>query len=886
MARTETYSLLFRTTARNTLRKFGEHCQMDQNVDLPSDEKSSSTVDSRNDRYSATKANAQILKPLLPDTPVKYGVSPAKAAQVERQCSTESEESSVSSDDNQLTVERSRTLIRSASPRRSASPMRRVQIGRSGFRRATALNIKSLNYFPARDKTFSNRDATANSSEDEGLEHPPKRSDSNVRISVQDAISLFENKQKDQTSDAQKRRSTLDAFPGTKKSVLRRWSAGTGESSTQDNPQIASENSVPITSDHSEAGEIPRSSLEAKDEPEFFAGDNHTVEAAKMDARLDTFEERMSNPVGSQAETLVIQREEKTEKLTASAEWNRQKELELNQMLRKMMECKPVRYRNIAPDSNRSQDVPRGRRGGVSDHYKEKRDEKLRGETAGRLAEKEAQPRAMQQILGQRKTEMTSASKCSLAKPQKSHKTVTQSVNPKKETSKPAVTKKALAKTSPAPTMRKSWSTTPSPRATTGTSPAKTPCGTPSTGTTPTRRRPQPAPSVPRSSPKEEISIQRPKNVKARPNDTKKSMKDMTEKKQQPSTKNGKTVKTKVQTPPGKDGSVVASKPSFYSKVTKKSSVVPLESKPFLRKGTGIGPGVGPVVIKTKEFPQPGETSENPEYLSEAQKHEVVTDSSGIVSQQQEEEEFEAVDTDAGLEPETHELSSQQKCEETVSSEQVAADFDDSFIMVREAVLKTEVEEETVISPTAWVEIEEHQDLPIPQDENRCEISYAANVAPVAISNPRIRHSLSQMLLEESAETDILEWGNAENPAAMVYQKDAPKGLKRLLKFARKSKADPNLTGWSSPPVFSEGEDDVEDSKAVSKKNADNLRRMTALHGKNYGQQKASLDESYEKDLAGPEIHSGTTTSSPCFASVLSVNIDFLLHFIGNCLCF
>ncbi|KAI8564420.1 hypothetical protein RHMOL_Rhmol03G0180200 [Rhododendron molle] len=847
---------------RNTLRKFVEHCQMDQNVDLPSDEKSPSTVDSRNDRYSATKANAQILKPSLPDTQVKYGVSPAKAAQVERQSSTESEESSASTDDDQPTVERSRTLIRSASPRRSASPMRRVQIGRSGSRRATALNIKSLNYFPARDKTFSNRDAAANSSEDEGLEHPPKRSDSNVRISVQDAISLFENKQKDQTLDAQKRRSTLDAFPGTKKSVLRRWSAGTGESSTQDNPQIASENSVQITSDHSEAGEIRRSSLEEKDEPEFFAGDNHPVEAAKMDEHLDTFEERTSNPVVNQAETLVIQTEEKTEKLTASAEWNRQKELELNQMLRKMMECKPVRYQNIAPDSNRSQDVPCGRRGGVSDRYKEKRDKKLRGDTAGRLAEKEAQPRAMQQILGQRKTEMTSASKSSLAKPQKSHKTVTQSVNPKKEISKPAVTKKALAKTSPAPAMRKSWSTTPSPRATTGTSPAKTPCGTPSTGTTPTRRRPQPTPSVPRSSPKEEISIQQPKNVKARPNVTKKSMKDMTEKKQQPSTKNGKTVKTKVQTPPGKDGSVVASKPSFYSKVTKKSSVVPLESKPFLRKGTGIGPGVGPVVIKSKEFPQPEETSENPKNLSKAQKNEVITDSSGIVSQQQEEEEFEAVDTDAGLEPETHELSSQQKCEETVSSEQVAADFDDSFIMVREAVLKTEVEEETVISPTAWVEIEEHQDLPIPLGENRCEISYAANVAPVAISSPRIRHSLSQMLLEESAETDILEWGNAENPAAMVYQKDAPKGLKRLLKFARKSKADPNLTGWSSPPVFSEGEDDVEDSKAVSKKNADNLRRMAALHGKNCGQPKASLGESYEKDLAGPEIHSAHSNVS------------------------
>ncbi|XP_052180258.1 uncharacterized protein LOC127793546 isoform X2 [Diospyros lotus] len=867
---------------RNTLHKLAELSQMDQTLGLPSDKKSSSPIDSRNDRANKREGNNQTQKPLHSDTPVKYGVSPAKVAQVERQSSTESEESSYSSEEDQQAMERSRTLIRSASPRRSASPMRRVQIGRSGSRRSTALTIKSLNFFPARDRTLSYRDTTVNSSEEEGSEQPPKKTDSNVqRMSVQDAINLFESKQRDQNSDSQKRRSTLDALTGPNKSVLRRWSAGTGGSSTKS--ETVSENFVTMTSDNLEGVDISRSSQEEKPEPELISGDNNPVEAAKVETTLDTSEERIFDPIGDPAETIVTQQEENNEKLLASAEWTRQKEMELNQMLKKMMENKPVKYRTTAPNSKKkqdvlSQDVSQEQRGGFYDHYKGKRDAKLQRETAEKRAEREAQFKAMQQILDARKAEMASSNvkdfgrRSSPAKPQKLQKSLPQSANPKKESSKPAIAKKTLSKAPPAPALRKSWPSAPSPRATTGISPARTPCGTSSAGITPTRRKPQTAPSAPRSSPKTERSLHELKNVKASQNDNRKGLKSVTEKtekQQKPLPKNGKTAKPKVKTSPN-EGSTVSPKPSFYSKVTKKSTVVPVESKPFLRKGSGAGPGI----VKTKPS-QPDETLRNSANSIQAQEDEMIADTSNPIPKQ--EADLEPIKTPI-LESVTQ-VNSPQKCDDTVSSEQVV-NGDDNLMTTIESSLQTETEEESVISPTAWVEIEEHHDLPIPQDDSASQIASTANDAAVPVSSPRVRHSLSQMLLEESAEPDIIEWGNAENPPGMVYQKDVPRGLKRLLKFARKSRADPNLTGWSSPSVFSEGEDEFDESKAASKKNADNLLRKAGLHPKNYMQQKMSLGESFEKKSPGPEMISAQSATSK-FSSQSSSSHKLQDHFTG-----
>lgn len=852
---------------RKSFFKFVELNEESQSADPLKDDKSSFTHNSRNDNVNKKDGSTWTSKPVHSVIPIKYGVSPAKVAQIEREGSTESEEFSDSSDEYQTSAERSRTLIRSASPRRSASPMRRIQIGRTGSRRATALTIKSLNCFPARERVLSHRDIATNNSEDEGFEQPIKKPEINVqRISVQDAINLFESKQRDHATDIQKRRSLTNISICANKSVLRRWSSGMGEASSQCLPEIVSEDSFPETPKNVADDEISMSSVGVTLESECISRGHNLVEASEVDVGLEKGEEKAYDPIDIQADMNVlatdakeIQGEEIIGKLTASDEWNRQKEAELSQMLMKITENKPVRY--AKPQTSRNKKVSSEKRGGFYDHYREKRDEKLRGENAKRRAEKEVQFREMQQILNERKAEMASTNgndvgkKHAMRKPQKSHKSSSQPVNARKETSKPSVTKKVPSKASPLPATRKSWPSTPSPRAT-GASPGKIIC---SVGTTPARQKFNPAPSLPRPSPRVEKSQLGQRNVKDTRSDHDRNVKGVNEKRQERVTNSYKTTKTKVVRVSGDCSSIDSTKPSLYNKITRKSSVVPLESKPFLRKGSRGAPAIGPV-NKKKHSPQVEECPTNCQNLVEAQESEVIVNASDLVSQHQEGDVVSLGLHDV-IQSETQ-VNSDWQCGVTENFKPLAADGDNVFKIQEVSSSKSQVEEESIVSPMAWVEIEEHQELPIPCNVSTSQLASPANVEPVGLSI-RVRHSLSQMLQEESSEPDTIEWGNAENPPIMVCQKDAPKGLKRLLNFARKSKGDASSTGWSSPSVFSEGEDDAEESKPLSKRNADNFLRKAAIQAKNFAQQKTSLCESFERNLDARELLPGIFSSFP-----------------------
>ncbi|XP_022943178.1 uncharacterized protein LOC111447987 isoform X2 [Cucurbita moschata] len=705
-------------------------------------------------------------------TQVNYGVSPAKVAQVERQDSSESEES----DENGTLVERSRTMARSAPPRRSASPMRRVQIGRTGSRRAPVIMIRSLQ---TRDSSFSQGDIAANSDE-EGSEPTSKTADSNVgRISVQDAISLFESKQRNDASEVEKRRSLTSITIGANKFVLRRWSTGMGDASTKCHSELVSDEPDTISRDFDE--HVPKSK----------------VAEEKACTTAEVVELKASDPPETQAGSPISEPREVVEKVSANSEWSRRKEAELDQMMNKVMESKHVAQNNT--QVNRKKDACSEQRGELYDQYKAKRYEKRRAEEAKVRTNKEVKTKGMRRVADDRRSKIASAE----VNVTKKHATGKPEVLPPANLSKsekPSMIEKISSRTKPIAATRKSWPSS-------GITPASV---------NPTRPTAQPASLFNRSSAKTERSHVQKKNIKET-NDSTRNSRRVNEKKETMQTKIGTITKTKVSS---RDTNVPV-KSSIRHRIAKKSSIVPLESKSFHKGSRNSLDNSSPMANKTKpsKLSKTADSSKNSKKLTHDQEVEVADPDKGDAL------------SPARCDIET--VVNDEQDSEMLTSNVVDADHGDAIHLPNEEKSSLEIvaEGESMIPSKSIEEIEEFEEIPI---ENR-----------------PVRLSLSQMLQEDNNELDNNDWGTAENPPMMNYQRGAPKGFKRVLKFARKNKGEANMGGWSSPSVVSEGEDDSEESKSLNTKKMDSLLMKATL---NSGLVKASLDKSFDHD----KLYSGT----------------------------
>ncbi|KMT17394.1 hypothetical protein BVRB_2g038480 [Beta vulgaris subsp. vulgaris] len=822
---------------RNLLLKLSERSPKGQTIVSENKKKSPVPFVSKSDFVNKISGNIHISGQSNSLKPVQYNASPAKAAEIERQSSAGSDDSSFSSEDDQPSaVERSRTLVRSASPRRSASPMRKIQIGRSGSRRTPALTIKSLPHFPARERISSYRDSGNDGTSEEHGE-PNKKTEINVtRMSVQDAISLFESRQRDQTVESQKK-SAMDNSTNTNKAVLRRWSSGMSESQ-----KSMTQNTMEYTTSENNAEEEDAQRREEINLDTVPPEIQELEETMKVNMELEESKSIAVNP--SEDEGPLSQTEETCEKLD-SAEWNRKKEEELNKMLMKFAEYNNLsNQKNTEPDNNKIRVPSLGQSVGLNGHRKEKKDEKLTGEKSGKRVEKQSGIKTKQRVPDNPKPENSSARATDIGKKLPASRTpninknAPVSLNSKKESPKPVVQKKVPSKYSPLPATRKSWPSTPSPR-TTGALPTKSSTVTPSSVTSVSRQKSQSV--TPRQKPQSPVPVSRPipklekpqpqqKDFKKQQLDTKKNLKKVDDSKTSAVPKRGKTSKIKPSVVPEKAAAAAAAavspaKAVVRKKVTKKSSVVPLEVKSSVRKVSEKSPARSPASQK-REIPQVDETlSKSEDPVNDEENVETVTsDTIHLVMPQ----ELETQDDHLERKGES-ETKNPENGDGTEFSFEAPAQGDGERILESPAKIQIQLAQESLISPAAWVE-SDPQDTTVPIGNS--SDSSLANLDEVPLPGTRVRHSLSQMLLEETSEPDIIEWGNAEHPPSMVYQKDAPKGFKRLLKFARKNK-ETNGATWASP-YTSEGEDDGDEYRNLGKRNSDNLLKV-ALHS-NYAE--------------------------------------------------
>ncbi|VAI06013.1 unnamed protein product [Triticum turgidum subsp. durum] len=696
--------------------------------------------------------------------PITSNVSPAKLAQVERKMSMESDDSSESTDEDEAVVERSRPLMRSASPRRSASPMRRVQIGRSGSRRSTPIAIKSLSYFPPSQRVALDKDDESSCNGE--TDQPPRRSDNNVRrMSVQDAISLFEKKQKGENLDSESKKAGLVAT----KSVLRRWSSGMGDSLNSNTSEEKTSDCASQSKSNNMASDAEKNEAELQAETD--AAPNIVVapEAGSYDAdghgiTVSEMENVVSSHTNISAEQTHSGQESNSDRAVASAEWNRQKEAELNQMLMKMMEVMPGKFAgaNVTATGLISASE---KKGGLQ---REKRDTKVRTEKGVKRPAKETSTKLLRESVGQNRAAVTPKTSITT---EKRNSPIPQRA--RRNSSPPVLPKEVISKT---PT---------------------------------SRRRTATASLAPQPISKVEKPLQAVKNKKEPVTATKPAIKGQEDKKTRTAaTKPSRVAKS---SPASEEKSSAVTKSGMYNKVPKKSSVVPVESKP-VKKATGISQGVGSGAVKSK-VPQLGDSSKGSGIVTRAEDKEqspVTTEPTTKVPEADLAQP--AHDVDENLEISIDNDLHVEKTENPGSSLS-AAEMGPSDQVEPSVVEVKPLDEDMDISSAAWVEVD-HQEVTDVGESVTGEDVTSPAIEPLPSSSPRIRHSLSQMLQADSNEPEIIEWGNAENPPAIVFHKDSPKGFKRLLKFARKNKGDNNTNGLASPSVVSDGEDEQEESGA------------------------------------------------------------------------
>ncbi|KAF3451989.1 hypothetical protein FNV43_RR08085 [Rhamnella rubrinervis] len=257
-----------------------------------------------------------------------------------------------------------------------------------------------------------------------------------------------------------------------------------------------------------------------------------------------------------------------------------------------------------------------------------------------------------------------------------------------------------------------------------------------------------------------------------------------------------------------------------------------LESKPFLRKGNGIGPGSGASIAKLKAS-MASETLKSEEEFDDLGFE--GKDSVNIVEEEEEELETMAVEDCINIDNGKPRLS-----QESDKSDNFGSDNGDSIRSL------SQVDPSSVAELPAAVPSSFHVVGSLPDSPGESPVSWNSHIhhsfsyphetsdidpyvdSPIGSPASWNSHGIAQT--DADAARMRKKWGSAQKPILATNSsqnqslKDVTKGFKRLLKFGRKNRGPDSLVDWISATT-SEGDDDTEDGRDPANRSSEDLRK-------------------------------------------------------------
>lgn len=257
-----------------------------------------------------------------------------------------------------------------------------------------------------------------------------------------------------------------------------------------------------------------------------------------------------------------------------------------------------------------------------------------------------------------------------------------------------------------------------------------------------------------------------------------------------------------------------------------------LESKPFLRKGNGIGPGSGASIAKLKSSMISETLKSEEEFDDLAFEGEDSVD----MAKEEEEEELETMAVEDCINMDNGKPRLSQESDKSANS---GSDNGDSRFL-------SQVDPSSVAELPAAVPSSFHAVGSLPDSPGESPVSWNSRIhhpfsyphetsdidayvdSPIGSPASWNSHGLAQT--DADAARMRKKWGSAQKPILATNssqnqsRKDVTKGFKRLLKFGRKNRGTDSLVDWISATT-SEGDDDTEDGRDPASRSSEDLRK-------------------------------------------------------------